>query len=103
MRNRSEASILGGRRHIVVVAALVTSLLVLLMYALANAAWAQDTGGGGVNIQASNCSQVQAIFIRQFLVNFGNSAVASPTASSTATSTASSTATSTASSTATST
>ncbi len=71
MWNRSEASILAGRRHTVVLAAVVASTLIFLMWALGGTAQAQDEEGGGVNlnIEANNCSQIQIIFIQQFLLN----------------------------------
>ena len=79
MRNRSEASILGGKHHTTVLAALVTSVLLFVMSAFGGVALAQEDGdgagdgsGGGVNLQATNCSQIQAIFIQQFLNNEDN-------------------------------
>jgi hypothetical protein len=69
MWNRFEASILEGRGYIVVLAALAASLLSVVVGALAGVALAQGEGGGDVNIDASDCSQVQAIFIQQFLSN----------------------------------
>jgi hypothetical protein len=71
MWNRSEASILAGRRHTVVLAAVVASTLIFVMWALGGTAQAQDEEGGGVNlnIEANNCSQIQIIFIQQFLLN----------------------------------
>src|SRR5215210_5936095 len=70
MWNRTDGSILSGRRYIIVLATLVSSGLIFLMYALSMPAFAQDDGGGGtggVNIEANNCSQIQIIFINQFL------------------------------------
>src|SRR5215210_1479820 len=70
MWNRTDGSILTGRRYVIVLATLVSSGLIFLMYALSMPAFAQDDGGGGtggVNIEANNCSQIQIIFINQFL------------------------------------
>jgi hypothetical protein len=67
MQDRFGASILEGRGYIVVLAALGASLLSVVVGALAGVALAQGEGGGDVNIDASDCSQVQAIFIQQFL------------------------------------
>nr|MBA3617798.1 hypothetical protein [Rubrobacteraceae bacterium] len=68
MWNRSDDSISVGRRRTIVLATLVSSGLIFLMYALGGTAFAQDNGGaGGVNITANNCSQIQIIFINQFI------------------------------------
>src|SRR5215211_3002199 len=71
MWNRFEASISVGRRNTVVLAASVSIGLIFLIYVLGGPALAQDDGGGsgGVNIQATDCSQIQIIFINQFLNN----------------------------------
>src|SRR5215207_1026605 len=71
MWNRFEASISVGRRSTVVLAASVSIGLIFLIYVLGGPALAQDDGGGsgGVNIQATDCSQIQIIFINQFLNN----------------------------------
>src|ERR671911_243484 len=70
MWNRSGASNLVGRRNTVVFAALVSSGLLFLMYTLGGPAFAQDGGdSGNLNISANNCSQIQIIFINQFLNN----------------------------------
>jgi|SRR5215211_2472493 len=68
MRDRFGA-LLEGRSYISVLAAWAASLLTIAVGFLAGVALAQDDGGGDVNIHASDCSQVQAIFIRQFLNN----------------------------------
>ena len=69
MRNRSENSTLVGRRNTLVLAALVSSGLLFLMYALAGPTFAQDDSGGGGNgnITFGDCNQIQIIFINQFL------------------------------------
>jgi hypothetical protein len=72
--NKSEATILAGRRHTVVLAAAVAvALVIFLVWALGGTAQAQDNeeGGGGLNlnIEANNCSQIQIIFINQVLLN----------------------------------
>src|SRR5215203_1528635 len=70
MWNRSDDSILTVRRHVFVLATLVSIGFVFLVYALGNAASAQDGGGSGnLNIEANNCSQIQIIFINQYLNN----------------------------------
>ena len=76
---RSETSISEGRRRTVVLAALVVSVIISLILVMRGVALAQDdsgsgdaggdVSGGGVNIQASDCSQIQVIFINQFLNN----------------------------------
>ncbi len=108
MWTRFEASILEGK-HYFTALALSASLLIVLFGIVAGAALAQDDGGdgsGGVNITASDCSQVQVIFINQFLNNDDDddddgvvspSPSPSPTPSPTATATASPSATATAS------
>ncbi len=69
----SEASILAGRRHTAVLAAVVASTLIFVMWALGGTAQAQDQEGGGVNLNieanANNCSQIQIFFINQVLLN----------------------------------
>jgi hypothetical protein len=73
MWNRSGVSILANRRRAIVLAALVSSGLLFLMYTLGGTAFAQDDGSTPpqytppVNIEANNCSQIQIIFINQFL------------------------------------
>ena len=62
MQNRFGASVLEGRGYISFLAAVAASLLSVVVGALLGVALAQDDGGG-VNIHASDCSQVQAIFI----------------------------------------
>src|ERR687898_597746 len=71
MWSRTNGSILTGRRLMVVFAGLVSSALIFLMYVLGGAAFAQDDGGGtaGVNIEGNNCTQIQIIFINQFLTD----------------------------------
>jgi hypothetical protein len=70
MWSRSEDSIWTVRRQVFVLATLVSIGLVFLVYALGNAAFAQDGGGSGnLNIEANNCSQIQIIFINQYLNN----------------------------------
>jgi hypothetical protein len=74
VRNRTEASILEGRRYTVVLAALVASVLLFAMWAFGGVAFAQDEDdgdgeGGGVNLQATDCSQIQAIFINLVVNN----------------------------------
>lgn len=55
MWDRSDDSISVGRRRTIVLATLVSSGLIFLMYALGGTAFAQDdSGGGGVNITANN-------------------------------------------------
>src|SRR5215203_2269790 len=70
MWSRSEDSILTVRRHVFVLATLVSIGFVFLVYALGSPASAQDGGGSGnLNIEANNCSQIQIIFINQYLNN----------------------------------
>jgi hypothetical protein len=71
MWSRTNGSILAGRRFTLGFAGLVSSGLIFLMYVLGGAAFAQDDGGGtgGVNIEANNCTQIQIIFINQFLTD----------------------------------
>src|SRR5829696_3291088 len=70
MWNRSDDSILTVRRQVFVLATLVSIGFVFLVYALGSAAFAQDGGGSGnLNIVANNCSQIQIIFINQYLNN----------------------------------
>ena len=70
MWDRSEGSTLVGRRRAIVLATLVSIGLVSLVYALGSPAFAQDGGGSGnLNIEANNCSQIQIIFINQYLNN----------------------------------
>src|ERR687890_954321 len=71
MWNRSDDSILTVRRQVFVLATLVSIGFVFLVYALGNAAYAQDSdgGSGNLNIVANNCSQIQIIFINQYLNN----------------------------------
>jgi hypothetical protein len=53
------------------IGAVAVALVIFLMWALGGTAQAQDEEGGGVNlnIEANNCSQIQIIFIQQFLLN----------------------------------
>jgi hypothetical protein len=53
------------------IGAVAVALVIFLMWALGGTAQAQDEEGGGVNlnIEANNCSQIQIIFINQFLLN----------------------------------
>src|SRR5215216_3611202 len=70
MWNKSDDSILTVRRQVFVLATLVSIGFVFLVYALGSAAFAQDGGGSGnLNIEANNCSQIQIIFINQYLNN----------------------------------
>src|SRR5215217_5159898 len=70
MWSRSDDSILTVRRQVFVLATLVSIGFMFLVYALGNAASAQDGGGSGnLNIEANNCSQIQIIFINQYLNN----------------------------------
>src|SRR5215203_3514634 len=70
MWSRSDDSTLMVRRQVFVVATLVSIGLLFLVYALGSAAFAQDGGGSGnLNIEANNCSQIQIIFINQYLNN----------------------------------
>jgi hypothetical protein len=68
MQNRFGASNLEGRGYISILAAVAVSLLSVAVGALAGVALAQGEGGD-VNIHASDCSQVQAIFIQQFYLD----------------------------------
>jgi hypothetical protein len=74
MWSRSDDSILTVRRQVFVLATLVSIGFMFLVYALGNAAYAQDSdgGSGNLNIEANNCSQIQTIFINQFLNNDEN-------------------------------
>jgi hypothetical protein len=82
MWNRFEASILDGRHNVAVLATLTASLLVVLLGIVAGVALAQDDGGGGAGIDANDCSQVQIIFINQFINNDdGEVTTATPTPS----------------------
>src|SRR5215218_3569585 len=89
MWNRFDASILVGRRSTVVLAALASIGLIFLVYVLGEPALAQDDGGGsgGVNIQATDCSQIQIIFINQFLNNDDDDGKEPPSTTGTTTST----------------
>ena len=70
MWNRSGAPSLVGRRSVIGLATLVSSGVLLLAYALGGTAFAQDDGGSGnLNISANNCSQIQIIFINQYINN----------------------------------
>jgi hypothetical protein len=53
------------------IGAVAVALVIFVMWALGGTAQAQDEEGGGVNlnIEANNCSQIQIIFIQQFLLN----------------------------------
>src|ERR687890_2449148 len=70
MWSRSDDAALALRRHVIALATLVSIGLLFLVYALGSAAFAQDGGGSGnLNIEANNCSQIQLIFINQYLNN----------------------------------
>src|SRR5215217_4216151 len=89
MWNRFDASISVNRRNTVVLAASVSIGLIFLIYVLGGPALAQDDGGGsgGVNIQATDCSQIQIIFINQFLNNDDDDGKEPPSTTSTTTGT----------------
>src|SRR5215218_4193319 len=67
MWNRFDASILVGRRSTVVLAALASIGLIFLVYVLGEPALAQDDASATAS--ATDCSQIQIIFINQFLNN----------------------------------
>src|SRR5215217_4470275 len=96
MWNRSDDSILTVRRQVFVLATLVSIGFVFLVYALGSAAFAQDGGGSGnLNIEANNCSQIQIIFINQYLNNEDDDDGDDPTTTGTTTGTATTTTTTT--------
>src|SRR5215212_1636155 len=94
MWNRSDDSILTVRRQVFVLATLVSIGFVFLVYALGSAAFAQDGGGSGnLNIEANNCSQIQIIFINQYLNNEDDDDGDDPTTTGTTTGTTTTTTT----------
>src|SRR3712207_2412973 len=79
MWNRYGDSFLALRRHAVALATLASMGLLFLVYALGSPAYAQDGGGSGnLNIVANNCSQIQIIFINQYLNNEDDPATTGP-------------------------
>jgi hypothetical protein len=79
MWSRSDESILAVRRRVLVLATLVSMGLLGLVYAFGSPAYAQDGGGSGnLNIVANNCSQIQIIFINQYLNNEDDPATTGP-------------------------